>query len=62
MITNLRQYKRHKCANELGFLASFLEEDTLKDLIFELADSMTEREEVTYICARQNKQAAKSKL
>ena len=62
MIINLQQHKRQKCANELAFLASLLDDNRTKDLINELSGQMSEREEIEYLCIKQNKQASKAIL
>jgi hypothetical protein len=49
-------------ANDLAYRAGSLEKGELKDLIYKLSECMTEKEEVEYLCAQQNKIAAKSKL
>ena len=61
-VINLHQRRRLSASNELAFLASFLDEDALKDKIKELAESVATTEEVEYLCIKQNQQAMKARL
>lgn len=61
-VFSLTQRRRVMAANKLAHDAGFLEEGELKEFIYKLADCMTEKEEVEYLCVQQNGKATKSKL